>query len=55
MNDQELTCFILLILGVQTLTNYAGGLGIGLDQILTYMVFQGWLIYYVLGLSLIHI
>ena len=52
MNDQELTCFIQLILGVQTLTNYAGGLGIGLDQILTYMVFQGWLIYYVLGYAL---
>lgn len=34
MNDKELRYFILLILGVQTVTNYAGGFGIGLDQIL---------------------
>lgn len=52
MNDKELKYFILLILGVQTLTNYAGGFGIGLDQILDYMVFKGWLIYYVLGYAL---
>ena len=52
MNDKELRYFILLILGVQTVTNYAGGFGIGLDQILDYMVFKGWLIYYVLGYAL---
>lgn len=52
MNDKELRYFILLILGVQTVTNYACGFGIGLDQILDYMVFKGWLIYYVLGYAL---
>lgn len=52
MNDKELRYFILLIVGIQTVTNYAGGLGIGLDQILDYVIFKGWLIYYVLGYAL---
>lgn len=52
MSDAELKYFIVLILVIQTLTNYAGGFGVGLDSVLEYVIFKGWAIYFLLGYAL---
>ncbi|MEY8355904.1 acyltransferase [Lachnospiraceae bacterium 54-53] len=49
MNDEELKLFLVLILAVQGILTYLPALGLDVGESLQYMIFKGWLIYFVLG------
>lgn len=49
MTDHELKIFLIIILLVQGLSTYLPPLGINIESAITYMIFKGWLIYFVLG------
>lgn len=52
LKDRELVFLLLLMLAVQTADTYLGGLGLDMGNALQYMIFKGWLIYFVLGYAL---
>ena len=52
LSDRELKYLLILMLTIQGLTVYLTAFGIHMEGILQYMVFKGWLIYFVLGYSL---
>lgn len=49
LSDRELKIFLVLILIVQGLCTYLPALGLEVGQSLQYMIFKGWLLYFVLG------
>lgn len=52
MNDHELKIFLAMILIIQSLLVYLPPLGLLSEESFRYMIFKGWLIYFVLGYSL---
>nr|WP_288825277.1 acyltransferase [uncultured Clostridium sp.] len=52
MNDHELKIFLAMILIIQSLLVYLRPLGFLAEESFQYMIFKGWLIYFVLGYSL---
>lgn len=49
LSDKELKIFLVLMLIVQGALTYLPALGLAVGESLQYMVFKGWLIYFVLG------
>lgn len=49
MTDGELKFFLIIILLVQGLSTYLPPLGINIEPAIAYVIFKGWLIYFVLG------
>jgi peptidoglycan/LPS O-acetylase OafA/YrhL len=49
MTDRELKLFLIIMLLVQGLSTYLPPLGINIEPAIAYMIFKGWLIYFVLG------
>ncbi len=49
MSDRDLKFFLILVLSVQALLIYLPALGVEVGESLNYVVFKGWLIYFVLG------
>lgn len=52
MKDAELKLFIVVMLGAQAAVTYLPALGLQVEAAFQYMVFKGWLIYFILGYSL---
>jgi surface polysaccharide O-acyltransferase-like enzyme len=52
MSDHELKIFLAMILIIQSILVYLPSLGILVEESFQYMIFKGWLIYFVLGYSL---
>ena len=52
LSDRELKYFLILMFSIQALMIYLTAFGIELGGILQYMVFKGWLLYFVLGYAL---
>lgn len=52
MNDHELKIFLVMVLVVQSILVYLPPLGLLAEGAFQYMIFKGWLIYFVLGYSL---
>lgn len=52
LKDRELVFLLVLMLAVQGADTYLGGLGLDMGNVLRYMIFKGWLIYFILGYAL---
>jgi surface polysaccharide O-acyltransferase-like enzyme len=52
MTDHELTIFLIMILIIQSLFVYLQPLGLLPGEFFQYMIFKGWLIYFILGYAL---
>ncbi len=52
MSDRDLKLFLALMVIVQGISTYLPALGLDFGEGLQYMVFKGWLIYFVLGYAL---
>lgn len=49
MTDRELKSFLVIILLVQGISTYLPPLGLDIGPVVEYLIFKGWLIYFVLG------
>lgn len=52
MSDKELMYFVVLMMVIQAASTYFTVFGIDLGNVFQYMVFKGWVIYFVLGYAL---
>lgn len=52
MSDRELRFLVILMLAVQAFITYMGGFGVAVENVLEYMVFKGWLMYFLLGYAI---
>lgn len=52
ISDRELRYLVILMLAVQAFITYMGGFGVDVGNGLAYMVFKGWLMYFLLGYAI---
>lgn len=52
MSDRELKLFLALMVVIQGICTYLPALGLDVGEGFQYMIFKGWLIYFVLGYAL---
>lgn len=55
MTDRELKSFFIMILLAQGINTYLPALGLEVSPVMEYLIFKGWLIYFVLGYIIIRL